>query len=56
MLKSYFANVTFNITLLREFREMRLSEMLYKSSWSIELIYTLTNCELFIPKVDKVYF
>jgi len=56
MLKGYFANVTFNLTLLWEFREMRLSEMLYKSSWSVELIYALTNCELFIPKVDKVYF
>jgi hypothetical protein len=35
---------------------MRLLEMLYKSSWSIEPIYTLPNCELFIPKADKVYF
>jgi len=35
---------------------MRLLEMLYKSNWSVEPIYTLTNYELFIPKVDKVYF
>jgi hypothetical protein len=35
---------------------MRLSEMLCKSSWSVELVYALTNCELFIPKADKVYF
>jgi len=56
MLKGYFANVAFNFTLLWEFREICLLEILYKSSWSVELIYTLTNCKLFIPKADKVYF
>jgi len=56
VLKGYFANVAFNLTLLQEFREMRLLEMLRKSSWSVELIYTLTNYELFIPKANKVYF
>jgi len=35
---------------------MRLLEMLRKSSWSMELIYTLTNYKLFIPKADKAYF
>jgi len=40
----------------RGFKEMRLLEMLYKSSWSIKPIYALTNYELFIPKADKAYF
>ena len=35
---------------------MRLLEMLYKSSWSVEPIYALANYKLFIPKADKVYF
>ena len=56
MLKGYFVNITLNLTLLWEFREIYLLEMLYKSSWSVELIYTLTNCKIFIPKVDKAYF
>jgi len=56
VLKGHFANVTFNLTLLWEFREMRLLKMLYKSSWSVELIYALANYKLFIPKADKVYF
>ena len=56
MLKGYFINIIFNLTLLWEFREMYLSEILYKSSWSVELIYILINCKLFIPKIDKVYF
>ena len=56
MLKGHFINITFNFTLLWEFKEINLLEMLRKSSWSVELIYALTNRELFIPKVDKVYF
>jgi len=44
MLKGYFVNVTFNLTLLWEFREMRLLEMLYKSNWSVKLVYALTDC------------
>jgi len=35
---------------------MHLSEILYKSSWSVELIYILANYKHFIPKADKVYF
>ena len=56
VLKGYFANVVFNLTLLWEFREIYLLEMLYKSSWSVESIYVLIDCELFIPEVDKAYF
>jgi hypothetical protein len=56
MLKGYFTNIAFNLTLLWEFREMRLLEILRESSWSVEPIYALANYELFIPKADKVYF
>ena len=56
MLKGHFINIAFNLTLLQEFREMRLSEMLRKSSWSVELICALADYKYFIPKADKAYF
>ena len=56
VLKGHFANIAFNLTLLQKFREMRLLEILYKSSQSVELVYALADYELFIPKVDKAYF
>jgi hypothetical protein len=56
MLKGYFTNIAFNLTLLWEFREIRLSEILCESSWSVEPICALADCELFIPEADKVYF
>ena len=56
VLKGYFANVAFNLALLWEFREMRLSEMLRESGWSVEPICALADCEIFIPKADEAYF
>ena len=56
MLKDYFANIAFNLTLLWEFKKMCLLEMLCKSSWSVESIYVLADCKLFVPEADEAYF